>query len=93
MGEEHLFPIPNSGRVSILQRGLGEFDIECSGFNSADYERLMGFFNSMYGRMLEFRFEHAGVTHPKCRFDSDSADFVSQGPDMHSVTLSIKVIR
>jgi hypothetical protein len=88
-----LFPIPNSGRVRIEPSGGDTFDVECSGMNSADNERLEGFFNRMYGRLMEFRFEHAGVIHPKCRFDSDSITFTANGPDNHSATLPIKVLR
>jgi hypothetical protein len=54
---------------------------------------LRGFFEQMLGRFGEFRFEYAGVVHPKCRFDSDAPNFATYGPDRHSVALPIKILR
>ena len=86
------FPIPNSGRVNIVPTCRNSFDVECSGLNLHDHNLLMGFSCSMQGRFGEFRFEHAGIVHPKCRFDSDSADFVQHGPNDFSVTFPVKVL-
>jgi hypothetical protein len=71
---EQTFPIPKSG-VTIRKTGLDSFDIECIDTDTADYHRLLGFFEQMLGGFRSFRFEHAGVIHPKCCFDSDSVGF------------------
>ena len=86
------FPIPKSGQVNIVPKGRNAFEVESSGLNLHDHNLLMGFSLSMQGRFGEFRFEYAGVVHPKCRFDSDSADFVQHGPDDFSVTLPITIL-
>jgi hypothetical protein len=90
--ELKLFPIPKS-EISIKKTGPDSFDVECSYLDSGDYHRLRGFFEQMLGRFGEFRFEYAGVVHPKCRFDSDAPNFATYGPDRHSVALPIKILR
>jgi hypothetical protein len=90
--ELKLFPIPKSG-IRIKKTGPDSFDVECTDTDTADYHRLLGFFEQMLGGFGSFRFEYAGVVHPKCCFDTDSADFITNGPDRHSVTLPIKILR
>ena len=86
-----LFPIPTCG-IRVKTTGPDSFDVECADMDTADYQRLRGFFNQMLGRFGEFRFEYAGVVHPKCRFDSDAPNFATYGPDRHSVALPIKIL-
>ena len=87
------FPIPTSGKLRIIDKGPGLFDVECSDLNTADHQLLYGFFGQMGGRYREFHFEYNNIVHPKCRFDSDSVDFVSHSPNRHSVILPMKVLR
>lgn len=91
--EPKSFPIPNSGKLRITEKGPDLFDVECSEVDTADYHQLYGFFSQMLGRFGEFRFEYTSIVHPRCRFDSDSVNFVSHGQDRHSVILPIKVLR
>lgn len=91
--EPNSFPIPKSGKFRITDKGPGLFDVECSDVDTADYQQLCGFFNQMGGRFREFRFEYTNLVHPKCLFASDSVNFVSHGPNRHSVILPIKVLR
>ncbi len=99
--ERELFPIPKSGSTTIpsitsrpLAMGLNTttFEVRCSGVDTSDYHILLGFFNRMGGRFGEFRFEYRDMTYQKCRFDRDSVDFISHGPNLHSVTFPIKVL-
>ena len=91
--ELKLFPIPKSGEFRIALTGPDSFDVECKDMDTADYQRMYGFFCQMAGRWGEFRFEYADTARPRCVFDSDSPSFVSDGPNRHSVTLPIKVLR
>ena len=90
--DRELFPFPNSGQIAVVPMGSDTFQIEVSGMDTIDYQQLMGFFCRMRGRFGEFRFEHGGVVHPKCRFDSDVGNFSSDGPDKHSASLPIKIL-
>jgi hypothetical protein len=74
--EPKAFPIPNSGELRITHKGPDLFDVECSQVDTADYHQLYGFFSQMLGRFGEFRFEYTNVVHSKCRFNSDSINFV-----------------
>ena len=87
------FPVPKSGKFRIAETGPDSFDLECNDMDIADYQQVDGFFCQMLGRFGEFRFEHANTVRPRCRFDSDSANFVHHGPNQYSVTLPIKVLR
>jgi hypothetical protein len=86
------FPIPKPGHINIVPRAGMHSVSSAAASTLQDHNLLMGFSLSMRGRFGEFRFEHAGVVHPKCRFDSDSAEFVQHGPDNFSVTLPITVL-
>lgn len=90
--EQKQFPIPKSGQICIAPPAGDTFDVEFTALNIDDNNLLMGFYNSMQGRFGEFRFDHAGVLHSKCRFDSDSVSFVRDGPNEFSVTLPVKVL-
>lgn len=87
-----LFPIPASGRVVIIPTGSDTFDIQCTGVNDSDQERLFGIIGRAQGCAGIFRFEHAGRVHEKCRFDSHQVPFSRYGPDNHAVTFPIKIL-
>ena len=90
--EPKLFPIPKSGRIKIVPTGRDGFDIQCTGVDAADHKRLIGFFGSMQGRAGEFRFEYSDLVYPRCRFDSDSVPFITNGPDNHDVVFPVKIL-
>jgi hypothetical protein len=92
MMEENTFPIPNTGRTQITLGDEDTFSVECTGIDTDDHKRLVGFFGQMHGRFGEFRFEYAGVLHPKCRFDSDSVTFAQNGADVHDLAFPIKIL-
>jgi hypothetical protein len=90
--EHKQFPVPNSGQVTVLP-GSDEFTVECKDISASDKELLQDFLWRMRGRSGEFSFEFADVVHPKCRFASDWVDFATNGPNIYSVALRIKILR
>jgi hypothetical protein len=86
-----VFPIPASGKFAVVPRRDG-FEIQCIGVSASDNQLLTGFFCRIRGRFGAFRFEYAGVAHPNCRFDTDSADFITERPGVHSVIFPVKIL-
>ena len=92
MSDREIFPIPTSGQTIIAKTGPQTFEVTCSGMNAIDHAQLPGLFCRMQGRFRAFRLVRGSVVHPHCRFDTDSPNFVQDGPDNYSVTLPIKIL-
>jgi hypothetical protein len=88
-----LFPIPTSGTAKIIPRSHDTFDIEFTGLNAADREKLFHFFMKMQGRFGTFRFEYTDSAYTECRFDTDTGPAIGDiGPGPYNLTLPIKIL-
>jgi hypothetical protein len=88
-----LFPNLSVGRMAITPLSSSKtFSIECTGLNTAERDKLVGFFIQMQGRFGSFRLEYGDIVFPLCGFDSDIGPWIENGPGPHGLTFSIKVL-
>jgi hypothetical protein len=75
--------------TTAVVRRFTRSDLQC--IDTADKDRLMGFWMKMQGRLGTFRFEHNGTIYGDCRFDSDTGP-ATGGSGPHNLTFPIKVL-
>jgi hypothetical protein len=76
---------------NLIATGLKTWAISYS-FSDADRATFEAFWVAQKGKLSVFDFTdpQTGVTHTKCRFDMDAAEFQTVGPNEHIINVKIK---
>jgi hypothetical protein len=86
------FPLPISGKVTLVRLGGDRYILDCAAVSGADLKRLEDFHERMKGGLYAFRYESRTDHFPHCRFGDGSVTFFQNAPNRCSVRLPIVVL-